>query len=151
MNETPLHFATKFGSYEVTKLLVSFDICNRKAANKLGLTPYEIICTKAVTESAKKNSDAIKSLFDNIFYVPLYRDEDRGDVVMEKPSVKLVQNMTATAGRNGSDSDLASRAPLAKTPNNFPLTNNQRKLAGFIGPISPTIVIFSPQPIILGV
>ena len=43
LNETPLHFATKFGSLEVARLLMSFDVCCKSPKNKFGKTPNEII------------------------------------------------------------------------------------------------------------
>jgi hypothetical protein len=134
-----LHFATKFGSYEVAKLLMSFDICSRNAVNKFDKKPEDIICSKAVNETSKSNYSKIKSLFEDIFYVPLYRDEDRGDVIMEKPSVKLAQNITPSE----TTVEPANRMPLSNIkPSSNLLNITQHKLAGYIGPVSPTIVSF---------
>lgn len=39
LNETPLHFAAKFGAVEVVELLVMYKECDKKLTNKYGLTP----------------------------------------------------------------------------------------------------------------
>lgn len=61
LNETPLHFACKFGSLEVVRILMSFDMCNRTVKNKHGKTPEDLICIKAKSQD---NLEAIKSLFE---------------------------------------------------------------------------------------
>lgn len=60
LNETALHFACKFGALEVTRLILSYDICSRNALNKFGKTPEDLICSK----TNKQNYEAIKSLFE---------------------------------------------------------------------------------------
>ncbi|CAF0709539.1 unnamed protein product [Brachionus calyciflorus] len=131
LNETPLHFAAKFGSYEVARLLMSCDICCKNAKNKFGKTPNEMICTKATNETSRSKAEAINNLFEQCFYVPLFRDDDKGDVIIEKPSAKL----TATLDPNETD--------FTKNKFNSPnlsRTNSQcRKLAGYVGPISPNL------------
>lgn len=64
LGETPLHFACKFGSLEVARLLYACEHCDKMALNKAGKTPKEIICTKATTEAAKKNAQDIQNLFE---------------------------------------------------------------------------------------
>lgn len=39
LNETPLHFAAKFGAVEVVELLVMYKECDKRLTNKYGLTP----------------------------------------------------------------------------------------------------------------
>ena len=70
INETPLHFACKFGSEKVARILISFKMCNQSALNKYGKTPREIICTKAIKQEAKNSLEAITSLFEG--YIHLY-------------------------------------------------------------------------------
>ncbi|KAI8441070.1 hypothetical protein MSG28_009335 [Choristoneura fumiferana] len=41
MNETPLHFAAKFGAEEVVDVLTSFPQCNKSAVNKFGEQPKD--------------------------------------------------------------------------------------------------------------
>ena len=61
LNETPLHFACKFGSFEVARLLLSFESCSKYPQNKHNKTPEDLICTKL---SNKQNLNAIKCLFE---------------------------------------------------------------------------------------
>ena len=69
LNETPLHFACKFGSFEVAKLLVGFDACNKTAVNKSGKIPQDLICSKATSQHAKDNAIEISRLFEGLKYV----------------------------------------------------------------------------------
>lgn len=49
LNETPLHFAAKFGAVEVVELLVMYKECDKRLVNKYGLTPNMVglkICAK---------------------------------------------------------------------------------------------------------
>jgi ankyrin repeat and LEM domain-containing protein 2 len=64
ISETPLHFACKFGSYEVAKILISFENCCKNPLNKNGKTPEEIICTHQT--ASKDKLEAIKNLFEGI-------------------------------------------------------------------------------------
>lgn len=41
-NETPLHFASKFGSVDTVELLISFPQCDREARNKDGKTAADV-------------------------------------------------------------------------------------------------------------
>lgn len=43
LNETPLHFASKYGAYEVVEVLVSFPECDRTLKNKYQKTAEEVI------------------------------------------------------------------------------------------------------------
>lgn len=42
MNETPLHFASKFGAAQVVSTLVSYAECDREYMNKFGLKPVDV-------------------------------------------------------------------------------------------------------------
>ncbi len=42
LNETPLHFASKFGSVEIVQLLVSYPECDRERKNNKGETPADV-------------------------------------------------------------------------------------------------------------
>ena len=64
LNETPLHFACKFGSYEVFKILISFEECCKSLLNKNSKTAEELICTHQ--SAPKDRADAIKNLFEGI-------------------------------------------------------------------------------------
>ena len=60
-----MHVACKVGSYEVARLLVSYDLCAKGALNKAGKSPLDIVCTKATSAEAKAKADRIKSLFES--------------------------------------------------------------------------------------
>lgn len=42
LNETPLHFASKFGAYKVVEVFVSFPECDKNLTNKYGKLPSEV-------------------------------------------------------------------------------------------------------------
>lgn len=42
INETPLHFAVKFGAKDVVDLLVSYPQCNKNRTNKFGGQPKDV-------------------------------------------------------------------------------------------------------------
>ena len=43
LNETPLHFASKFGSLDILELFISFPECDRERKNTRGETPADVI------------------------------------------------------------------------------------------------------------
>lgn len=132
LNETPLHFATKFGSYEVARLLMSNDICQKMALNKFGKTPKDVICTKV---SNNQKYELINALFEKCYFVPIYRDDDKGDVLIDKPSPKLATTLDA----QNNLIDNLNRASNFGTAS--PSKYSQKKLAGYVGPVSPSVVI----------
>lgn len=118
----------------MAKLFVSFDACLKTPKNKFGVTPQEMICTKAPNQRAnKENCELIKSLFEQCLFVPLYRDEDMGNVIVEMPKDHLDLDK---ANRLVDQSTLKSPA-FSRTSHH----QSNRKLAAYVGPVSPTIVI----------
>jgi ankyrin repeat protein len=141
LSETALHFACKFGSYEVVKLLISYDICCKSALNKNGKTPLDVIC--AHQSSSKDQLEAIKSLFEDNLYVQFYRDNERGNVKIEKPCRKLSKSLTPLQ-----DIDVINNLNKLDRLNSSPLSQNSifssglgPKLAGYFGPLSPTVAL----------
>lgn len=43
LNETPLHFASKFGSLDILELFLAFPECDRERKNTRGETPADVI------------------------------------------------------------------------------------------------------------
>ncbi|XP_067949070.1 ankyrin repeat and LEM domain-containing protein 2-like [Watersipora subatra] len=72
-NETPLHFAAKFGHFEVVKLLVNEVSIERDRLNRDGRTPAQVACTRVPKSS---DSSKILEVLEGQCYIPLYRSED---------------------------------------------------------------------------
>nr|CAD7591679.1 unnamed protein product [Timema genevievae] len=89
LNETPLHFAVKFGAVDVVEALVSYPQCDKELRNKYGQIPKDIICSRADKANSSVKHE-IYSLLGDRFYVPVLRSEDNsiqptvGDVFSPK-------------------------------------------------------------------
>jgi hypothetical protein len=66
--------------------------------------------------------------------VPLYRDEDKGEVILDKPSPKIATTMSSS---EGSQLKTITNSPKQ---GKSPFSLSQYKLAAFVGPISTNIV-----------
>ncbi|XP_068993058.1 ankyrin repeat and LEM domain-containing protein 2 isoform X2 [Neodiprion pinetum] len=75
LNETPLHFAVKFGLKEVVQVLVSYPQCLKTPRNKYKQIPADIICSRKCQEDEVLKRE-ILSLLDELYYVPVIRSED---------------------------------------------------------------------------
>ncbi|XP_046747799.1 ankyrin repeat and LEM domain-containing protein 2 homolog isoform X2 [Diprion similis] len=75
LNETPLHFAVKFGLKEVVQILVSYPQCLKTTRNKYEQIPADIICSRKCQEDEILKRE-ILSLLDELYYVPVIRSED---------------------------------------------------------------------------
>ncbi|XP_045539450.1 ankyrin repeat and LEM domain-containing protein 2 isoform X1 [Papilio machaon] len=75
MNETPLHFAAKFGAEAVVDVLTSFPQCNLNAVNKYGEQPKDIVCARASSMPAEVASN-IRGMLRERYYVPVLHAED---------------------------------------------------------------------------
>jgi hypothetical protein len=74
-NETPLHFAAKFGAVDVIEVLIAYPLCKMKA-NAEGQFPKDIICQRnphATPETIKAIGDLLKERF----FVPVLRSTDQ--------------------------------------------------------------------------
>ncbi|XP_014229261.1 ankyrin repeat and LEM domain-containing protein 2 [Trichogramma pretiosum] len=76
LNETPLHFATKFGLKECVKVLLSYPQCLKSPLNKHHETPIDIICSRKFMDDAKLKSEIRSLIMDEQYYVPVLRAED---------------------------------------------------------------------------
>ncbi|CAF1682849.1 unnamed protein product [Rotaria magnacalcarata] len=81
-NETPLHLASKFGHYDAVCTLLDEPICSRDAVNKAGLTPRDIICSRAKEKSKEKK---IVQLFESTYYIPIYSRKITMEKIVSKP------------------------------------------------------------------
>nr|CAD7264626.1 unnamed protein product [Timema shepardi] len=104
LNETPLHFAVKFGAVDVVEALVSYPQCDKELRNKYSQMPKDllalvaylasalvvlsstaedgeigvrisIVCSRAETANLSVKHE-IYSLLGDRFYVPVLRSED---------------------------------------------------------------------------
>lgn len=75
LNETPLHFATKFGAAKVVQILVAYPQCDKNAKNKFSQIPKDIICDRLTSADASLREE-IASYLEEQFYVPVLRSED---------------------------------------------------------------------------
>lgn len=74
LNETPLHFAVKFGLKDVVRVLVSYPCCIKTLPNKYKQLPIDIICSRTCQyEELKKE---IRLLLEDQYYVPVLRSDD---------------------------------------------------------------------------
>ncbi|XP_069362293.1 ankyrin repeat and LEM domain-containing protein 2 homolog isoform X2 [Maniola hyperantus] len=85
MNETPLHFAAKYGAESVVDVLTSFPQCNKLATNKYGEMAKDIICSRSSTTSPE-TIRRIKAMLHERFYVPvLHIEDDSGAPIIGRP------------------------------------------------------------------
>lgn len=73
-NETPLHFACKFGCPEVVDVLCSHPIIDKHCRNKYDQTPSAVICERK--NKSKEVKQKIVGYLEDRFYVPLLRAAD---------------------------------------------------------------------------
>lgn len=110
--------------------------------NKFGQLPKDMICSK-ISKPSTELVSKINSLFEDSFYVPVYRDEERGDVTVDRPSPKIL----VTFEDSKSDSDASFEKNLSPFNNKLAkpsiFNQPQKKLAAYIGPISTSAVILS--------
>lgn len=71
VNDTPLHLACRFSSYNVAKILLSLKLTNRDVINKFNDSPSSVIGTKKLCPELNKS---IEELFQNCWYIVLLRD-----------------------------------------------------------------------------
>nr|XP_022902887.1 ankyrin repeat and LEM domain-containing protein 2-like [Onthophagus taurus]XP_022911169.1 ankyrin repeat and LEM domain-containing protein 2-like [Onthophagus taurus] len=74
VNETPLHFAVKFGALKVVEVLVSYPQCDKNVRNKYGKLPNQVVCER-YEGYAEKLKEQISNLLEDNFYVPVLRYE----------------------------------------------------------------------------
>ncbi|XP_034936283.1 ankyrin repeat and LEM domain-containing protein 2 [Chelonus insularis] len=75
LNETPLHFAAKYGLKDVVKVLVSYPECSKTCKNKFNLTPVDVICTRRFQEDQNLKQE-IRMLIEDQYFVPVLRSDD---------------------------------------------------------------------------
>ncbi|XP_046970697.1 ankyrin repeat and LEM domain-containing protein 2 homolog [Vanessa cardui] len=87
MNETPLHFAAKFGAENAVDVLTSFPQCNKTAKNKHGEMPKDVICSRASGGAAGAEASArIRRMLSERYYVPvLHADDGSGAPTIGRP------------------------------------------------------------------
>ncbi|XP_043268391.1 ankyrin repeat and LEM domain-containing protein 2 homolog [Venturia canescens] len=75
LNETPLHFAAKYGLKDIVRVLVSYSQCLKNVRNKYGQTPADVICSRKCHDDEVLKKE-IHMLLEDQYYVPVLRSED---------------------------------------------------------------------------
>ncbi|XP_044736825.1 ankyrin repeat and LEM domain-containing protein 2 homolog [Chrysoperla carnea] len=75
LNETPLHFAVKYGGADCVEVLTSYVQCDKNLKNQYGLYPKDIICQRCTKDDPVLRK-RIATLLEERYYVPVYRSED---------------------------------------------------------------------------
>ncbi|KAK9498026.1 hypothetical protein O3M35_003912 [Rhynocoris fuscipes] len=75
LNETPLHFASKVGAIDVVQVLILYPQCDRYRRNKFGLTPLDVVCSRASGDFLRIKQAIISALNEN-YYIPVLRSND---------------------------------------------------------------------------
>ncbi|XP_059531848.1 ankyrin repeat and LEM domain-containing protein 2 isoform X2 [Myotis daubentonii] len=80
-NDTPLHFACKFGNADVVNVLSSHPLIAKCPRNKCGKTPENVICERSKNKSVELK-ERIREYLKGHYYVPLLRAEDTSSPVI---------------------------------------------------------------------
>ncbi|XP_068946733.1 ankyrin repeat and LEM domain-containing protein 2 isoform X2 [Petaurus breviceps papuanus] len=80
-NDTPLHFACKFGNADVVNVLSSHPGIIKNPRNKYLQTPEDVICERSKNKSAELK-ERIREYLKGHYYVPLLRAEDNSSPVI---------------------------------------------------------------------
>lgn len=75
INDTPLHFACKFGSLSVVSLLVRHPKINLQVTNVHNETPRDVVCSRMNNPSSEVKNKFYRIL-ESQYYVPLLRSDD---------------------------------------------------------------------------
>ncbi|XP_076767154.1 ankyrin repeat and LEM domain-containing protein 2 isoform X1 [Xylocopa sonorina] len=75
LNETPLHFAVKFGLKDVVRVLISYPCCIKTLPNKYKQLPIDIICSRTFQDDEELKKE-IRFLLEEQYYVPVLRSDD---------------------------------------------------------------------------
>ncbi|XP_076876708.1 ankyrin repeat and LEM domain-containing protein 2 [Brachyhypopomus gauderio] len=73
-NETPLHFACKFGCPDVVNVLCSHPAIDKNVRNKYGQKPSSVICERK--NKNKEVKEKIREHLEDRFFIPLLRATD---------------------------------------------------------------------------
>ncbi|KAF5906917.1 ankyrin repeat and LEM domain-containing protein 2, partial [Clarias magur] len=73
-NETPLHFACKFGCPDVVNVLCSHPGIDKSCRNKYGQMPLSVVCERK--NKNKETKEKIQEYLEDRFFVPLLRATD---------------------------------------------------------------------------
>lgn len=84
--DTPLHYASKFGSVDCCKVLISHPQCDPDKKNVDGLTPKETVCDRLDTIPCTLKIQITTILDEGLIYVPiLISNDDVAPPIVGKP------------------------------------------------------------------
>lgn len=123
-------------------MFLACEMCSKMPVNKCGQTPKDMICTK-VASASKQQIMEMSSLFEEGFYVPVYRDEERGDVIVDRPSPKFstILHITPTSSQSpmttidNASSSLFPSSPLSRSSSASSFTSERKSSSSPLTPI----------------
>ncbi|XP_045601444.2 ankyrin repeat and LEM domain-containing protein 2 homolog [Procambarus clarkii] len=126
LNETPLHFASKHGCVECVRILTTYPACNKSRNNKFGQKPIDIVCSRMKENNSIVAKD-IHNLLGDLYYVPLYRDDDH--CLLPQVGTPWSPSLDMPTSPISQDQLLTTfQSPISPS----------LKVRGYAGPMSPT-------------
>ena len=142
--DTPLHQASKWGHWQVIQILVEYSSCDTKRTNRDGLTPAQVVCSRATGDADVKCK--ILDLLADRLYIPVCRALDNASPGFIGEPVSPAELSSTTEFKTSSPKLL--RSPMSKAVMNSPIVIRDDAQASspilspitdraYLGPLSP--------------
>ena len=143
--DTPLHQASKWGHWQVIQILVEYSSCDTKRTNRDGLTPAQVVCSRATGGLDADVKSKILDLLADRFYIPVCRALDNASPGFIGEPVSPA-DLSKTEFKTSSPKLL--RSPMSKAVLNSPIVIRNDAQASspilspitdraYLGPLSP--------------
>ncbi|KAI5732669.1 hypothetical protein M8J76_002932 [Diaphorina citri] len=143
LNETPLHFAAKFGSVECVKRLIGCAKIQTSVRNKEGKTPLDVVCSRCSGASEDLKSSIRKLLSEDQYYVPIWRSSDACDIPLVGTPCKT--NVTPNKVSVSPFTPIVDSCKTNVTPNKVSIRRDEHditsptlEIKAFAGPMNET-------------